>query len=207
MWLREPLRLRAIRPDDRRSKLRLRERRRRRPLTKPIAAGGRFSCACVHPLGVTGRRCLSAWPSLPAPGQPQVPEKRRIGEADHANRWVARASRTCERPTRQSRLMRRLELQENPQLRRRPRTGRRRSISIDRSGVVVAVIRVIGISAMVASVIGHRVSDRSAPDPANDRANRTANDRAGHRPPDRAGDQTVFVGKGNLRRGETQQHS
>ncbi len=68
--------------------------------------------------------------------------------------------------------------------------------------VVVVVIRVIGISPMVAPVIGHRVSDCSASDAANDSANRTADDSAGHRPPDRAGDQTVFVGKGNLRRGD-----
>jgi hypothetical protein len=64
--------------------------------------------------------------------------------------------------------------------------------------VVVVVIGMIGVAAMV-PVIGHGVSDRRAPDAADDRANRTANDSPGDSTADRASHQTVFVGKGNLR--------
>jgi hypothetical protein len=48
-------------------------------------------------------------------------------------------------------------------------------------------------------VIGHGVSDRRASDAAHDRTDRTADDSPGNSTADRASDQTVLVGKGNLR--------
>jgi hypothetical protein len=64
--------------------------------------------------------------------------------------------------------------------------------------VVVVVIGMIGVAAMV-PVIGHGVSDRRAADAAHDRTDRTADDSPGNSTADRASDQTVLVGKGNLR--------
>ena len=65
--------------------------------------------------------------------------------------------------------------------------------------IVVVVIGVISVSAMIAPVIGHRVSDCRAPDATHDRADRTANNSPGHSAPDPSGDCAAFVGKGNLR--------
>ena len=65
--------------------------------------------------------------------------------------------------------------------------------------MVVVVIGMIGVAAVVMPVIGHGVSDCRAPDAAHNRADRTADNSPGNRAPDRASDQTVFVGKGNLR--------
>jgi hypothetical protein len=71
---------------------------------------------------------------------------------------------------------------------------------VDRSVlIVVAVIGVISVAAMIAPVIGHRVSDCSAPDATHNRADRTANNSPGHSAPDASGDRAAFVGKGNLR--------
>jgi hypothetical protein len=72
--------------------------------------------------------------------------------------------------------------------------------AVDRSVlIVVAVIRVISVTAMIAPVIGHRVSDCRAPDATHDRADRTANNSPGNSAPDRSGDRAAFVGKGDLR--------
>jgi len=64
---------------------------------------------------------------------------------------------------------------------------------------VSVVVVVIGVAAMVMPVIGHGVSDCRAPDAAHDRADRTADNSPGNCAADRASDQTVLVGKGNLR--------
>jgi hypothetical protein len=62
---------------------------------------------------------------------------------------------------------------------------------VDRSVlIVVAVIGVIS-AAMIAPVIGHRVSDCSAPDATHDGTDRTANNRPGHSAPDASGDRTL----------------
>ena len=65
--------------------------------------------------------------------------------------------------------------------------------------IVVVVIGVISVAAMIAPVIGHRVSDCRAPDATHDRADRTANNSPGDSAPDTSGDRAAFVGKGNLR--------
>jgi hypothetical protein len=78
---------------------------------------------------------------------------------------------------------------------RRPRTGRRRFSVL----IVVAVIGVISVAAMIAPVIGHRVSNCRAPDPTDDRADRTADNSPGDGAPDTSSDRAAFVGKGNLR--------
>ena len=65
--------------------------------------------------------------------------------------------------------------------------------------IVVVVIGVISVAAMIAPVIGHRVSDCRAPDATHDRADRTANNSPGDSAPDPSGDRAAFVGKGNLR--------
>ena len=53
--------------------------------------------------------------------------------------------------------------------------------------MVLGVIGVIGVAAMIAPVIGHRVSDCCAADAAHDRADRTAN----NGPSDSAADRSV----------------
>ena len=65
--------------------------------------------------------------------------------------------------------------------------------------VVMMVIGLIGVAAMVASVIGHRVSDCRATDAAHDRANRTANNSPGDSAADRSSSRAAFVSKSNLR--------
>jgi hypothetical protein len=64
---------------------------------------------------------------------------------------------------------------------------------------VLVVVVVISVAAMIVPVIGHGVSDCRAPDAADDRANRTANNSPGDCTADRASDQSVLVGKNNLR--------
>ena len=74
------------------------------------------------------------------------------------------------------------------------------ALALDVVGLsVLVVVVVISVAAMIVPVIGHGVSDCRASDAAHDRADRTADNSAGNRAPDRASDQTVFVGKGNLR--------
>jgi hypothetical protein len=70
---------------------------------------------------------------------------------------------------------------------------------VDWSVLIVVVIGVISVAAMIAPVIGHRVSDCRAPDATHDRADRTANNSPGDSAPDPSGDCAAFVGKGNLR--------
>ena len=71
---------------------------------------------------------------------------------------------------------------------------------VDRSVlIVVVVIGVISVAAMIAPVIGHRVSDCRAPDATHDRADRTANNSPGNSAPNPSGDRAAFVGKGDLR--------
>lgn len=74
--------------------------------------------------------------------------------------------------------------------------------AVDRSVLIVVVvvmmIGVIGVAAMVVSVIGDGVSDCRAPDAADDGPDWTADDSPGDRAPDRAGDKTILVGQGNL---------
>jgi hypothetical protein len=65
--------------------------------------------------------------------------------------------------------------------------------------IVVAVIGVISVAAMIAPVIGHRVSNCRAPDATHDRADRTADNSPGHSAPNTSSDGAAFVGKGNLR--------
>ena len=78
---------------------------------------------------------------------------------------------------------------------RRPRTGRRRLVSIDCSGGD----RGDSVAAMIAPVIGHRVSNCRAPDATDDRADRTADNSPSDSTPDTSCDRAAFVGKGNLR--------
>jgi hypothetical protein len=74
------------------------------------------------------------------------------------------------------------------------------ALALDVVGLsVLDVVVVISVAAMIVPMIGHGVSDCRASDAAHDRANRTADNSAGNRAPDRASDQTVLVGKGNLR--------
>jgi hypothetical protein len=71
---------------------------------------------------------------------------------------------------------------------------------VDRSVlIVVAVIGVISVAAMIAPVIGHRVSNCRASDATHDCADRTADDSPGDSAPDTSGDRAAFVGKGDLR--------
>jgi hypothetical protein len=71
---------------------------------------------------------------------------------------------------------------------------------VDRSVlIVVAVIGVISVAAMIAPVIGHRVSNCRAPDATDDRADRTADNSSSDSTPDTSSDRAAFVGKGNLR--------
>jgi hypothetical protein len=65
--------------------------------------------------------------------------------------------------------------------------------------IVVVVIGVISVAAMIVPVIGHRVSDRRAPDATHDRADRTANNSPGDSAPDTPCDRAAFVSKGKLR--------
>ena len=72
--------------------------------------------------------------------------------------------------------------------------------AVDRSVlIVVAVIGVISVAAMIAPMIGHRVSNCRAPDATHDRADRTANNSPGDGAPDTSSDCAAFVGKRNLR--------
>ena len=65
--------------------------------------------------------------------------------------------------------------------------------------IVAVVIGVISVAAMIAPVIGHRVSDCRTPDATHDRADRTANNSPGNSAPNPSGDRAAFVGKGDLR--------
>jgi hypothetical protein len=65
--------------------------------------------------------------------------------------------------------------------------------------IVVVVIGVISVTAMIAPVIGHRISNCCAPNPTHDRADRTANNSTGDCAPNPSSDRAAFVGKGNLR--------
>jgi hypothetical protein len=65
--------------------------------------------------------------------------------------------------------------------------------------IVVVVIGVISVAAMIAPVIGHRISNCCAPNPTHDRADRTANNSTGDGAPNPSSDRAAFVGKGNLR--------
>jgi hypothetical protein len=65
--------------------------------------------------------------------------------------------------------------------------------------IVVVVIGVVSVAAMIAPMIGHRVSDCRAPDAAHDRADRTADNSSGDSAPDTSGDRAAFVSKGKLR--------
>jgi hypothetical protein len=67
--------------------------------------------------------------------------------------------------------------------------------------IVVVVIGVISVAAMIASMIGHGISDCRTTNPTHDRANRTANNSPGNSSPDPSSDRAAFVGKGDLRRG------
>jgi hypothetical protein len=72
--------------------------------------------------------------------------------------------------------------------------------AVDRSVlIVVAVIGVISVAAMIAPMIGHRVSNCRAPDATHDRADRTADNSPGDGAPDTSSDRAAFVGKRNLR--------
>ena len=59
--------------------------------------------------------------------------------------------------------------------------------------IVVPVIGVISVAAMIAPVIGHRVSNCRAPDDPDDRADRTADNSPGDSAPDTSGDRAAFV--------------
>ena len=65
--------------------------------------------------------------------------------------------------------------------------------------IVMVVIGVISVAAMIAPVIGHRVSDCRAPDATHDRADRTADNSPGDSAPDASRDRAAFVSKGKLR--------
>ena len=63
----------------------------------------------------------------------------------------------------------------------------------------MVVIGVISVAVMIVPVIGHRVSDRRAPDAAHDRADRAANNSSGDSAPDTPCDRAAFVSKGKSR--------
>jgi hypothetical protein len=66
---------------------------------------------------------------------------------------------------------------------------------VDRSVLIVmVVIGIAGVSVMIVPVIGHGVSDCSAPDTADDRADRTTNNSPGDGAPDPSRDRAAFVG-------------
>jgi hypothetical protein len=58
------------------------------------------------------------------------------------------------------------------------------------------MVRIIGVVVVVVSVIGHRVADRGAADPAYDRPDRTANSRSANGARDPSADRAGFVRKG-----------
>jgi hypothetical protein len=65
--------------------------------------------------------------------------------------------------------------------------------------IVVVVIGVISVAAMIVPVIGHRISNRRAPDAAHDRADRTPDNGPGDSASDTSSDRAAFVSKGKLR--------
>jgi hypothetical protein len=65
--------------------------------------------------------------------------------------------------------------------------------------IVVVMIGVISVAAMIASMIGHGISDCRTTNPTRDRTNRTANNSPGNSSADPPSDRAAFVGKGNLR--------
>ena len=67
--------------------------------------------------------------------------------------------------------------------------------------IVVVAIGGINVAAMIASMIGHGISDCRTTNPTHDRTNRTANNSPRNSPSDASSDRAGFVGKGNLRRG------
>jgi hypothetical protein len=65
--------------------------------------------------------------------------------------------------------------------------------------IVVMMIGVISVAAMIASMIGHGISDCRTANPTHNRTNRTANNSPGNSSADPSSDRAAFVGKGNLR--------
>jgi hypothetical protein len=65
--------------------------------------------------------------------------------------------------------------------------------------IVVVAIGVISVATMIVPVIGHRISNRRAPEAAHDRADRTANNSSGHSALDTSCDRAPFVSRGKLR--------
>jgi hypothetical protein len=60
------------------------------------------------------------------------------------------------------------------------------------------VVVMIGVAAMIASVIGDGIPDCRTADAADNCPDRAADNSPGNRAPDRASDQAVLVGKGDL---------